>query len=124
LLACQTIYDTWDLTISVAYPVTLSLATDLATVSLHGALPVLLAGVLLKMGTYGLLRFCIAMSPLAALEMAPWMMALGAIIHGAKIGRAPSELQSLAYLVCRLLLEKKNNIVHVASLRVRLAFDT
>src|SRR2546425_4878859 len=24
-----------------------------------------------------------------------------------KIGRAPSELQSLAYLVCRLLLEKK-----------------
>src|SRR6266404_4433251 len=27
----------------------------------------------------------------------------------AKIGRAPSELQSLAYLVCRLLLEKKKN---------------
>src|SRR5687767_15267625 len=25
-----------------------------------------------------------------------------------EIGRAPSELQSLAYLVCRLLLEKKN----------------
>src|SRR5205823_8726314 len=25
-----------------------------------------------------------------------------------QIGRAPSELQSLAYLVCRLLLEKKN----------------
>src|SRR5205823_13989602 len=27
-----------------------------------------------------------------------------------KIGRATSELQSLAYLVCRLLLEKKNNM--------------
>src|SRR5205823_15087121 len=27
-----------------------------------------------------------------------------------KIGRAPSELQSLAYLVCRLLLEKKTKI--------------
>src|SRR2546425_5138105 len=27
-----------------------------------------------------------------------------------QIGRAPSELQSLAYLVCRLLLEKKNTI--------------
>src|SRR5687767_16024091 len=26
-----------------------------------------------------------------------------------KIGRATSELQSLAYLVCRLLLEKKND---------------
>src|SRR2546425_8257341 len=26
-----------------------------------------------------------------------------------QIGRAPSELQSLAYLVCRLLLEKKKN---------------
>src|SRR2546425_4539109 len=29
---------------------------------------------------------------------------------GVKIGRAPSELQSLAYLVCRLLLEKKKKI--------------
>src|SRR2546423_6366173 len=28
-----------------------------------------------------------------------------------QIGRAPSELQSLAYLVCRLLLEKKKQIV-------------
>src|SRR3989441_2631238 len=27
-----------------------------------------------------------------------------------EIGRAPSELQSLAYLVCRLLLEKKKQI--------------
>src|SRR5687767_15403834 len=31
-----------------------------------------------------------------------------------KIGRAPSELQSLAYLVCRLLLEKKkHNIMEI-----------
>src|SRR2546425_8617824 len=29
-------------------------------------------------------------------------------LGGVQIGRAPSELQSLAYLVCRLLLEKKN----------------
>src|SRR6185437_14133122 len=30
--------------------------------------------------------------------------------HLKEIGRDTSELQSLAYLVCRLLLEKKNNI--------------
>src|SRR2546425_11233910 len=29
-----------------------------------------------------------------------------------EIGRATSELQSLAYLVCRLLLEKKKKIIH------------
>src|SRR5205823_12685480 len=29
----------------------------------------------------------------------------------AEIGRAPSELQSLAYLVCRLLLEKKKKTI-------------
>src|SRR2546425_3909132 len=28
-----------------------------------------------------------------------------------EIGRAPSELQSLAYLVCRLLLEKKKKLL-------------
>src|SRR5437764_10265463 len=31
-----------------------------------------------------------------------------------QIGRAPSELQSPMYLVCRLLLEKKNNNILIA----------
>src|SRR5229473_2154491 len=31
--------------------------------------------------------------------------------HASKIGRATSELQSLAYLVCRLLLEKKKHLI-------------
>src|SRR5687767_15198731 len=33
--------------------------------------------------------------------------------HRTKIGRAPSELQSLAYLVCRLLLEKKKRTTYI-----------
>lgn len=46
---------------------------------------VILAGVLLKTGVYGILRFCIPMFPFAALEMAPIIMALSvvAIIYGA-----------------------------------------
>ncbi|MEY4774257.1 MAG: dehydrogenase subunit, partial [Planctomycetota bacterium] len=51
---------------------------------------VILAGVLLKMGTYGLLRFCIAMFPGAALVASPWMMALGTlgIVYGAFLAMA------------------------------------
>jgi NADH-quinone oxidoreductase subunit M len=58
---------------------------------------VILAGVLLKMGTYGLLRFCIAMFPAAALDAAPWMMALGAlgIVYGAFLAMAQSDLKRL-----------------------------
>src|SRR5206468_4636270 len=32
-----------------------------------------------------------------------------------EIGRAPSELQSRSDLVCRLLLEKKNDTLHISS---------
>jgi NADH-quinone oxidoreductase subunit M len=58
---------------------------------------VILAGVLLKMGTYGLLRFCIAMFPAAALDAAPWMMALGAlgIVYGAFLSMAQSDIKRL-----------------------------
>jgi len=38
---------------------------------------VILAGVLLKMGTYGLLRFCLPLFPTVALAAAPWMSILG-----------------------------------------------
>ena len=45
---------------------------------------VLLAGVLLKLGTYGLLRFWYSTVPDGALEVAPWLGALGVvgIIYG------------------------------------------
>src|SRR5262245_11730090 len=50
---------------------------------------VLLAGVLLKMGTYGLLRFCIQLFPGMAVDAAP------------RSEEHTSELQSLRHLVCR-----------------------
>ncbi len=58
---------------------------------------VVLAGVLLKMGTYGLLRFGIAMLPGAALAAAPLFMALGAagILYGALLSMAQTDLKRL-----------------------------
>jgi NADH-quinone oxidoreductase subunit M len=58
---------------------------------------VVLAGVLLKMGTYGLLRFCIAMFPAAAVVAGPWMMGLGAagIVYGAFLSMAQTDVKRL-----------------------------
>ena len=58
---------------------------------------VLLAGVLLKMGTYGLIRFGIAMFPAAAVAWSPLFMALGAIgiVYGAFLAMAQSDLKRL-----------------------------
>lgn len=58
---------------------------------------VVLAGVLLKMGTYGLVRFCIHMLPGAAVAAAPVMMALGAIgiVYGAFLAWAQDDLKRL-----------------------------
>lgn len=58
---------------------------------------VVLAGVLLKMGTYGLLRFGISMFPGAAVQTAPLFMALGAIgiLYGAFLAMAQTDLKRL-----------------------------
>jgi NADH-quinone oxidoreductase subunit M len=58
---------------------------------------VLLAGVLLKMGTYGLLRFGIQLFPGIAAESAPLFMALGAvgIVYGALLAMAQTDLKRL-----------------------------
>jgi NADH-quinone oxidoreductase subunit M len=58
---------------------------------------VLLAGVLLKMGTYGLLRFGIQLFPAVALDAAPLFMALGAlgIVYGALLALAQQDLKRL-----------------------------
>ena len=58
---------------------------------------VLLAGVLLKMGTYGLLRFGIQLFPAAAIEWAWVFMALGAIgiVYGALLAMAQTDLKRL-----------------------------
>jgi len=58
---------------------------------------VILAGVLLKMGTYGLLRFCLPLFPTAALSAAPLLsvLALVGIIYGALVAMVQPDLKKL-----------------------------
>jgi NADH-quinone oxidoreductase subunit M len=58
---------------------------------------VILAGVLLKMGTYGLLRFSIPLFSSAAIKLAPVMIFLGAvgIIYGALIAWRQTDIKRL-----------------------------
>ncbi len=58
---------------------------------------VVLAGVLLKMGTYGLLRFGVGMFPAAALTASPIFMGLGAIgiVYGAFLAMAQTDIKRL-----------------------------
>jgi NADH-quinone oxidoreductase subunit M len=58
---------------------------------------VLLASVLLKMGTYGFLRFCLPIAPDATHYFLPWMLGLSvvAIIYGALAALAQSDLKKL-----------------------------
>src|SRR5262245_31479600 len=58
---------------------------------------VLLAGVLLKMGTYGLLRFNVAMFPDEAKRHAPWFVALAiiGIVYGALVAMVQPNLKKL-----------------------------
>ena len=58
---------------------------------------VILAAVLLKMGTYGLLRFGIGMFPAAAVAAAPLFMGLGAlgIVYGALLAMAQTDVKRL-----------------------------
>jgi NADH-quinone oxidoreductase subunit M len=58
---------------------------------------VILAGLLLKTGAYGLLRFVIPLFPLAAQEFAPWAMLLGVvgILYGALLAYSQTDLKRL-----------------------------
>jgi len=58
---------------------------------------VLLAGVLLKMGTYGLLRFNVGLFPAQAREHAPWIVGLAiiGIIYGALVAMVQPNLKKL-----------------------------
>ena len=58
---------------------------------------VILAGVLLKMGTYGFLRFNIPLFPQAALQAAPWiaLFATIGIIYGAAVSYAQRDVKKL-----------------------------
>jgi NADH-quinone oxidoreductase subunit M len=58
---------------------------------------VILAGVLLKMGGYGFLRFCLPMFPEASAKFAPYILWLSvlAIIYGGYLALAQSDLKKL-----------------------------
>lgn len=58
---------------------------------------VILAGVLLKMGTYGFLRFCLPMFPQATLEFVPWIswLALIGIVYGALVAMVQKDMKKL-----------------------------
>ncbi len=58
---------------------------------------VILAGVLLKMGTYGFLRFNLPLFPAAAVQLAPWMAGLAVIgiIYGAAVSYAQKDVKKL-----------------------------
>lgn len=58
---------------------------------------IFLAGVLLKMGTYGLLRFALPFFPEAIREVLPWLLALGAVgaVWGGLMSLAQGDIKSL-----------------------------
>lgn len=58
---------------------------------------VILAGVLLKMGTYGLLRFCLPLFPQASFEFTPLMAILSVIgiVYGALVAMVQTDVKKL-----------------------------
>jgi NADH-quinone oxidoreductase subunit M len=58
---------------------------------------VILAGILLKMGTYGFIRFCLPLFPLAATLYAPWIsvLAIIGIIYGALVAMVQPDVKKL-----------------------------
>lgn len=58
---------------------------------------VILAGVLLKMGTYGIVRFCLPLFPQAAADATPWIVPLAVIgiIYGALVAMVQPDLKKL-----------------------------
>ena len=58
---------------------------------------IILAGVLLKMGTYGFLRFCLPLFPDASLAFGPWIFALAVIgiVYGAWVSTVQPDIKKL-----------------------------
>ncbi len=58
---------------------------------------VILASVMLKMGGYGFLRFCLPIAPAAAIEAVPWLLALSlvSIIVGGYLALGQSDIKKL-----------------------------
>src|SRR5205823_14919810 len=83
--------------------------TEIYTLSLHDALPIFRLVALGLLGRHVLRR---AEDHAGAGE--PRALLHGVHLGGGRSEEHTSELQSLAYLVCRLLLEKKKNKGHVS----------
>jgi NADH-quinone oxidoreductase subunit M len=58
---------------------------------------VILAGVLLKMGTYGILRYCLPLFPQSAIDLAPFIstLAIIGIIYGALVSMVQTDIKKL-----------------------------
>ncbi|MES1242324.1 MAG: NADH-quinone oxidoreductase subunit M [Acidobacteriota bacterium] len=58
---------------------------------------VILAGVLLKMGTYGFIRFSLPILPAATMKLLPWMAVLSiiGIVYGALVAMAQKDMKKL-----------------------------
>ncbi|MCZ7663437.1 MAG: NADH-quinone oxidoreductase subunit M [Thermoleophilia bacterium] len=58
---------------------------------------VILAGVLLKMGVYGMIRFCVGFFPEATIKAVPWVMVLSliAIVYGAAVSLVQPDMKKL-----------------------------
>jgi len=58
---------------------------------------VILAGILLKMGTYGFIRFAMPLFPVAAMEAAPWIFGLATVgvIYGAWVASVQQDVKKL-----------------------------
>ena len=69
----------------------------LAHVEAPTAGSILLAGVLLKIGTYGFLRFSVPMLPEASAVLMPWMLGLSiaGVLYGALVALAQSDIKRL-----------------------------
>jgi NADH-quinone oxidoreductase subunit M len=87
---------------------TLSFAIKVPVFPLHTWLPdahveaptagsVILAGVLLKLGTFGLLRYSVPLFPEAAVAAAPWMAGLAVIgiVYGALVSMVQTDMKKL-----------------------------
>ncbi len=57
----------------------------------------MLAGVLLKLGTYGFVRYSLPLFPVATIELAPWIMTLAVIgiIYGALVAMVQKDVKKL-----------------------------
>ena len=91
-----------------SWPLRLAFAIKVPMWPLHTWLPdahveaptagsVILAGVLLKMGAYGFLRFNLPLFPQATVQLAPWMAGLAVIgiLYGAAVALAQKDVKKL-----------------------------